>query len=130
MADALGNTTSEPTVRPEAGGDPVLRVTDRAFRRVETLLAREGLVVGGLRLGLKGGGCTGYQYVLKLEAGEPRTGDAVLASGGARIYVDPKSAQLLAGTVLDFTDGLNGQGFTFENPNAKRTCGCGHSFSA
>ena len=55
---------------------------------------------------------------------------AVLESGGARIYVDPKSARLLAGTVLDFTDGLNGQGFTFENPNATRTCGSGHSFSA
>jgi iron-sulfur cluster assembly protein len=105
-------------------------VTERAFRRVETLLAREGIPGGALRVGLKGGGCTGYQYVLDLEAGEPRAGDAVLESGGARIYVDPKSAKLLAGTVLDFTDGLNGQGFTFENPNATRTCGCGHSFSA
>jgi iron-sulfur cluster assembly protein len=120
------------SIRPDeaAAGTPVLVVTERAFRRVETLLQREGMANGALRVGLKGGGCTGYQYVLKLEAGEPRPGDAVLESGPARVYVDPKSATLLSGTVLDFSDGLNGQGFTFENPNAKRTCGCGHSFSA
>jgi iron-sulfur cluster assembly accessory protein len=109
---------------------PVLRVTDQAFRRVETLLEREGISGGALRVALKGGGCTGYLYALKLETGEPRPGDTVLAGGNARIYVDPKSAQLLNGAVLDFTEGLNGKGFTFENPNAKRTCGCGHSFSA
>ena len=127
MADTAAGTTREPSA-PGAG--PVLNVTERAFRRVEMLLAREGIPGGALRVGLKGGGCTGYQYVLDLEAGEPRAGDAVLESAGARIYVDPKSGRLLAGTVLDFTDGLNGQGFTFENPNATRTCGCGHSFSA
>ncbi len=130
MSDVSQSTLPDQTAQPGPDAAPVLSVTERAFRRVEALLAREGISGGALRLGLKGGGCTGYQYVLKLEAGEPRPGDAVLASGSARIYVDPKSALLLAGTVLDFTDGLNGQGFTFENPNAKRTCGCGHSFSA
>jgi iron-sulfur cluster assembly protein len=130
MSDVSRSTLAEQSTQPGPGDAPVLSVTQRAFRRVEALLAREGISVGALRLGRKGGGCTGYQYVLKLEAGEPRSGDSVLESGNARIYVDPKSALLLAGTVLDFTDGLNGQGFTFENPNAKRTCGCGHSFSA
>lgn len=121
---------SEPDPTPDVAGQEVLRVTERAFRRVETLLAREGHPEGGLRVGLKGGGCTGYQYVLRLEPGGPRPTDTVVTSGAARIYVDPKSAGLLRGTVLDFTDGLNGVGFAFENPNATRTCGCGHSFSA
>ena len=120
--------SAAPGAASAAGSD--LTVTERAFRRVETLLAREGLFEGALRVGLKGGGCTGYQYVMKLEASAPRPGDVVLSSGQARIYVDPKSAALLAGSVLDFTEGLNGRGFTFENPNAKRTCGCGLSFSA
>jgi iron-sulfur cluster assembly protein len=113
----------------EADSPPVLTITERAFRRAEVLLAREGLPEGALRVGLKGGGCTGYVYAFKLEPGGPRPDDVVMTSGSSRVYVDPKSAQLLAGSVLDFTEGLDGKGFTFENPNAKRTCGCGHSFS-
>lgn len=134
--EVIGIEPTEPTeakaseVEGKSPSTPVLVVTDRAFRRVETLLAREGHPEGGLRVGLKGGGCTGYQYALKIEPAGPRPDDQILASANARIYVDPKSAKLLAGAVLDFTDGLNGKGFTFENPNAVRTCGCGHSFSA
>jgi iron-sulfur cluster assembly protein len=118
----------------DAGGTPAealpLIITDRAFRRVERLLEREAIAGGALRVGVRGGGCAGFQYLLKLESGGPRPDDAVVSSGNARIYVDPKSARLLTGTVLDFTEGLNGKGFTFENPNAVRTCGCGTSFSA
>jgi iron-sulfur cluster assembly protein len=109
--------------------DAALDVTPAAYRRVETLLAREGMQQGALRVGVKGGGCAGYSYVLRLEAGEPRPNDVILSSGNARIYVDPKSARLLAGAVLDFSEGLSGKGFEFRNPNAARTCGCGTSFS-
>ncbi len=115
--------------RPAEAAAPLM-VTEAAFRRVEVLLAREGMLGGALPVGLKGGGCAGFEYTLRLEPGDPRPTDAVISSGGARVYVDPKSARLLQGTILDFTDGLNGKGFTFDNPNAVRTCGCGTSFSA
>jgi iron-sulfur cluster assembly protein len=141
-ATASGNPTAasetrnaaaeKPTAAPslETTAPALLVVTEPAFRRVETLLAREGYAEGGMRVGVKGGGCAGFSYTLKLEASGPRPADTVLTSGKARIYVDPKSAKLLAGTVLEFTDGLNGKGFEFTNPNAVRTCGCGNSFSA
>lgn len=120
--------TAEPSGPPPG---PVVAVTERAFRRVEALLAREGhLPEGALRIGIKGGGCAGFSYTLRLEHAPARPDDVVLTSGNARVYVDPKSARLLAGSVLDFTEGLEGKGFTFENPNAVRTCGCGNSFSA
>jgi iron-sulfur cluster assembly protein len=118
---------AEPSGAPPG---PLVAVTERAFRRVEALLAREGHPEGALRIGIKGGGCAGFSYTLRLEHTPARSDDVVLTSGNARVYVDPKSARLLAGSVLDFTEGLEGKGFTFENPNAVRTCGCGNSFSA
>ena len=82
----------------------------------------------GLRVGVKGGGCSGLSYVLDFVQA-PRNDDKVLEFEGLHVYVDPKSAIYLNGTNLDFSDGLHGTGFTFSNPNAQRTCGCGSSFS-
>ncbi len=81
----------------------------------------------GLRVGVKGGGCSGMSYSLGFD-GEPREGDSVIEEHGVKLFIDGKSLFYLTGTVLDFSDGLNGRGFVFDNPNAVKTCGCGSSF--
>ncbi len=81
----------------------------------------------GLRVGVKGGGCSGLSYSLGFEE-EVREGDTIIEEEGVRLFVDGKSIFYLTGTVLDFSGGLNGKGFVFENPNATKTCGCGNSF--
>jgi len=80
-----------------------------------------------LRLGVKGGGCSGFTYVLAFDE-KPRSDDREFSIEGLNVYVDPKSLYFLNGTTLDFSDGLNGRGFVFNNPNAHKTCGCGNSF--
>jgi iron-sulfur cluster assembly protein len=107
----------------------MITVTPRAIAEVKKLIAQnhtDGKV--GLRVGVKGGGCSGLSYVLDFEK-TPRDDDRILDFDGVAIYLDPKSAIYLKGTELDFSDGLNGKGFSFVNPNAQRTCGCGSSFS-
>jgi iron-sulfur cluster assembly protein len=81
----------------------------------------------GLRVGVKGGGCSGLSYSLGFDK-EAREGDKLVEVDGVRIFVDPKSLFYLSGTQLDYTDGLNGKGFVFNNPNATKSCGCGSSF--
>lgn len=105
----------------------MITVTEKAIAQVRKLMGPEGSK--GLRVGVKGGGCSGLSYFLDFED-EPRPDDNVLEFDGVRVFLDPKSALYLKGTKLDFSDGLNGKGFEFINPNAQRTCGCGSSFSA
>lgn len=81
----------------------------------------------GLRVGVKGGGCSGLTYTLGFDE-NPKESDTVIISNDIKLFVDGKSLFYLTGTELDFSDGLNGRGFVFNNPNAKRTCGCGESF--
>jgi len=81
-----------------------------------------------LQAGVKGGGCSGFSYYLDFVY-EKQEKDRVIESEGVTIYVDPKSYLYLMGTEIDYVDGLSGKGFKFINPNAKRTCGCGESFS-
>jgi iron-sulfur cluster assembly protein len=81
----------------------------------------------GLRLGVKGGGCSGLSYVLGFDE-HPKENDKVFVLQGVTVFVDPKSLFYIGGTVLDFSDGLNGKGFVFNNPQAAKTCGCGNSF--
>jgi iron-sulfur cluster assembly protein len=81
-----------------------------------------------IRVGVKSGGCSGLEYVLKFD-NEKTDSDQIFEDNGIKIIVDKKSVLYLAGTILDFSAGLNGKGFVFNNPNANRTCGCGESFS-
>ena len=105
-----------------------ISITEKAAEKVKTFAGREDLGDFGLRVGVKGGGCAGLSYVLSIEK-EPRADDKVIEEHGLRLFVDRKSYVFLAGTILEYSDGLNGRGFEFRNPNAKTTCGCGTSFS-
>ncbi len=108
---------------------PVVTLTDAALKEVKRLLNVQGITEGGLRLGVKGGGCSGLSYTLNFDEkiGEH---DAVYEVEGVKVIVDAKSAIYLQGTQLDFHKDLTGGGFKFVNPNADKTCGCGESFSA
>lgn len=112
-----------------SGEQLALKLTDTAAAQVKKLLARDNRQGHGLRVGVSDGGCSGYSYKLDFDK-EARPGDTVLEQSGIKIYVDPASAPLLQGIVIDFESGLYGGGFKFINPNATATCGCGTSFSA
>jgi iron-sulfur cluster assembly protein len=104
-------------------------VSDKAKARILELKKEEGRTENeNIRVSVKGGGCSGLMYDLGFDAAQVDT-DHVFEDKGVKILVDRKSLLYLAGTVLEFTDGLNGKGFQFVNPNASRTCGCGESFS-
>jgi iron-sulfur cluster insertion protein len=106
---------------------PVL-FTPAAVDAVRKALSEEGEEGDFLRVSVVGGGCSGYQYGLDFDK-EERMGDLGLEFDGVKIVIDPISVGYLKGTVVDYVSGLNGTGFQFKNPNAKRTCGCGSSFS-
>jgi iron-sulfur cluster assembly protein len=106
----------------------MIQMTETAARKIRALMARQGLDEGGLRVGVKAGGCSGLSYTFAWEK-RPRAGDEVFEGhDGARIFVDKKSLLYLNGTVLDYDTSLISKGFVFNNPNAKSTCGCGSSF--
>jgi len=112
----------------QANPEEVVVITSRAAQEIVKIKAENKIPEGhALRLGVKGGGCSGMSYVLAFDE-QPRHGDTVYQMEGLTVYIDPKSQFYLSGTTLDFSDGLNGRGFVFNNPNATRTCGCGHSF--
>jgi iron-sulfur cluster assembly protein len=107
----------------------MITVTDKAKTKIEELRTQEGhSPAHNIRVAVKGGGCSGLMYDLHFDDTTAPT-DRVFEDQGVKIMVDKKSLLYLAGTILDFTDGLNGKGFQFINPNASRTCGCGESFS-
>ena len=120
---------------PGPGGAPPhvegLHVTDRAVERIRVAMAKEGISPeeGGLRVGVKGGGCSGLTYSISFDT-HPRERDRIFEFGGVRIFVDPKSFVYLHGVTLDYEATLMRQGFNFINPNSTRSCGCGTSFSA
>jgi iron-sulfur cluster assembly accessory protein len=104
-----------------------LNITDRAAKRIKELVAAESKEGQGLRLKIVGGGCSGLQYKLDLDT--ERAGDRVFEKEGAKVLVDMKSLLYLNGTELDYREGLMESGFVFQNPNVKRSCGCGTSFT-
>jgi iron-sulfur cluster assembly protein len=107
----------------------VIEIRETAARQIRKLLAQRQISDGGLRVGLKAGGCSGFEYVFAWETA-PRESDHVFEGPeGARVFVDPKSFRLLDGTVLTYDTSLISRGFVLENPHAKSTCGCGISFS-
>lgn len=108
----------------------MIQVTEKAAKEIKRLIAQDTESQGShLRVMVSGGGCSGMSYKLGFEKTQPAASDKVFENEGFKLIIDPKSYLYLTGTVLDFSDGLNGTGFVFQNPNAKRTCGCGSSFS-
>jgi len=105
----------------------MIQITDVAASRIKMLMARQGMNEGGLRVGIKGGGCSGLSYTFAWER-EARLGDEVVEAQGVKLFVDKKSLLFLRGTTLDYDTSLMSKGFVFTNPNAKSTCGCGTSF--
>ena len=103
-------------------------LTEGALQQVKRLVAKDGRIGAFLRLGVKGGGCSGLEYVMRLET-DLREGDLAVELDGVKIVCDPKSATFLQGSTFDHTGNLIGGGFKFDNPNAARSCGCGTSFT-
>ena len=104
-------------------------ISEKAAEKIKYFAARDGFTGNvGVRVAVKGGGCSGLTYDLDITDEELPT-DKVVEQHGVKVMVDKKSYIYLVGTELEFSDGLNGKGFLFSNPNAKKTCGCGTSFS-
>ncbi len=104
-----------------------ISLSERAAAKIRGLLEQQHKEAGGLRVKVVGGGCSGLQY--KMDLDEERPGDKVFGESGARILVDRKSFLYLNGTELDYNEGLMQSGFSLHNPNVKRSCGCGASFT-
>lgn len=108
----------------------MIKVSEQAKNKAVQLMKEDGYnpETDYIRVGVKSGGCSGLEYVLKFDNKKEDT-DQIFQDNGIRILVDKKSILYLAGTILEYSGGLNGKGFVFNNPNAARTCGCGESFS-
>lgn len=106
----------------------MITLTESASGKVKELIAQEGDESLMLRVAVRPGGCSGFSYEMFFDT-ERDSDDLTAQFGGVTVVVDPSSAQLLAGATLDYKDGLQDAGFSINNPNAQRTCGCGQSFS-
>ena len=108
----------------------MIKVSEDAKKRIAMLMTDEGYnaTTDFVRVGVKSGGCSGLSYELKFDKSQQET-DKLFTDNDVKIVVDKKSVLYLAGTILEYSGGLNGKGFVFNNPNAQRTCGCGESFS-
>ncbi|MCU0686366.1 MAG: iron-sulfur cluster assembly accessory protein [Polyangiaceae bacterium] len=122
-AEAAGVATAG-----EAPGASVT-LTPRAVEMAKQRLAKRGTPDASLRLGVRGGGCSGFNYVIEFYDGEPRARDLIFMFNGLRVLVDKKSILYLGGTVLEWEQTLMRQGFKFVNPHEATACGCGHSFT-
>ncbi len=121
--------TNEGPVATGAEGLAGIVLTPKAIEAARKLHQKEGLPAEqGLRVSVVGGGCSGFQYSLNFDA--LKDGDSVTEFDGFRVYIDEISLPYIAGTTLDYIEGLHGAGFKFDNPRASRVCGCGSSFSA
>lgn len=148
MSEALSQPTgtgaeaknSAPQASPSQGGDAWseafarapqkgIAITEGAASYARQKLDKRGTPDAAIRLGIKGGGCSGFGYVIQFEDGQPKARDYAYEVGGVRFVVDKKSLVYLAGTVFDYERTLMFQGFKFKNPNEASSCGCGHSFT-
>ena len=108
--------------------EPEIKITEKAANEIMQIMKENNVPLDyGLRVGVKGGGCSGLTYTLGFDA-EQKEADTLIQTNNIKLYIDGKSLFYLSGTELDFTDGLDGKGFVFNNPNASKTCGCGESF--
>jgi iron-sulfur cluster insertion protein len=126
-ATTLTPPKSSPAPSDLAGESPVA-LTAKAVEMVKDAIQREGLAGWGIRVGVVGGGCSGFQYSMDFEQ-ESKDGDMTFEQDGVRLFIDPMSSMYLQGVTIDYVVGLQGAGFKFTNPNARSTCGCGASFS-
>ena len=118
---------SRVSTEPPIQSDPMVNLTDIAAQKVEEFMSGQGAEGDvGLRVGVKGGGCSGFQYALALD--EKREDDHVFEISGIRVLVDPASMQYVDGSTVDFTESFMGSGFEVSNPNVVASCGCGSSF--
>jgi iron-sulfur cluster assembly protein len=106
-----------------------IKVTSKAVEQINKIKEENNIPKNyAIRIGIKGGGCSGFSYHMGFDA-DPKEGDTIIEYDNVKLFVDGKSLFYLSGTELDFSDGLNGKGFVFNNPNAAKTCGCGQSFA-
>ena len=126
----METTLVNPTTRsaPETAPASPINLTAKAVEMVKDAMQREGLGGYGIRVGVMGGGCAGFQYSMDFENAQ-KDGDAVYEHEGVKLFVDPMSSMYLQGVTIDYDVGLQGAGFKYSNPNARSTCGCGSSFS-
>ncbi len=121
--------TSPETPAPAAASKRLLGIAPGAAQFARHKLTQRGTPDAAVRLGIKGGGCSGFSYVIQFDDDPPRERDTVYEEGGVKFYVDKKSLVYLAGSLLDYEKTLMFQGFKFRNPNEATSCGCGHSFT-
>jgi iron-sulfur cluster assembly accessory protein len=107
----------------------MVTLTDNAIKAVNRFITGSDGAAQGLRIQISGGGCSGFQYGMKLEP-EAAPEDTVIEYDGVKVFIDPASLPMITGAIIDFVDSLEGSGFKFTNPNAKSSCSCGSSFSA
>ena len=121
-------TQAAPATADDLGPPSPVTLTAKAVEMVRDAMEREGLADYGIRVGVMGGGCAGFQYSMDFEK-DARDGDLTFVQDGIKLLVDPMSSMYLQGVTVDYVVGLQGAGFKFSNPNARTTCGCGSSFS-
>jgi iron-sulfur cluster assembly protein len=105
-----------------------ITISERAALKIKELITKEGGTAIGLRVGIKGAGCSGLAYTMSL-ADREAAKDKIFEAEGVKLFIDPKSYIFLNGTILEYHEGLMSHGFKFQNPNAKGSCGCGESFT-
>ena len=119
--------TTAPSVTPEAPKTTPVRLTDNAVNKVREIMATQDPLPAGLRIGVVGGGCSGFQYSMSFE-NQAGMMDKVYDFNGLKVFVDSTSLMYLNGCVVDYVETLEAAGFKFDNPTVKSTCGCGSSF--
>ncbi|MEY2502361.1 MAG: iron-sulfur cluster assembly protein [Verrucomicrobiota bacterium] len=125
----MGAVPETSAINYKIGNERLIKVTENASRKLNSLLEKQGRLTGALRVAVIGGGCSGLQYKMDLVDG-PANRDIMVESSNVRVVVDPKSALFVSGSLLDFSDDLQKGGFKVTNPNAVAHCSCGESFAA
>ncbi len=129
MSASVTTQASTTPVEQTSKKELSISVSEGAAKAIRRQLDKRGTPEASLRVGIRGGGCSGFSYVIEFHDGPPRPKDRVFDAFGVRVVVDPKSLIYLNGTTLEWEQTLMQQGFKFVNPNEKTSCGCGHSFT-